>query len=386
MVWRVFSLGTGPGSVGRGAAQVAQSFPLPTMSKSALSYIALLYARKLVFKRTLGGAAILSKPSLKQTQNGGFQPIVLKLAAPAPIKNLAADITAYGIYNNGPEAATIATIADATAQSPPDFRRIGWLVPNTSQKGVIGGTTLWAPGETYTVSFYARGTGGAVGVAMALFWNTPPAIQTAVSNPALTGAWQQYIFRFTWVPAVEAAGNIFCSIDSACAAGTLDLDSLQIEVGSSATTAGIMLGDVIRLTEQGDSTGSYLLSGTIETTPEEDVPGAAAVHTLEITPWLAELSDADFDHVYAATDPSGGLRSFTAGPVDVAQFVRDAVSLTAHLSVSPISCPNTAIKVLYDFQASNGIDAVHVSKQIAGANYWYFVDAQALVWVQPVYT
>src|SRR5258708_39943521 len=132
MVWRVFSLGTGPGSVGRGAAQVAQSFPLPTMSKSALSYIALLYARKLVFKRTLGGAAILSKPSLKQTQNGGFQPIVLKLAPPAPLKNPAAAITAHGIYNKGPQAAPIATIAHATAQSPPPFLRLGSLLPHTT--------------------------------------------------------------------------------------------------------------------------------------------------------------------------------------------------------------------------------------------------------------
>src|SRR5258708_16453467 len=106
MVWRVFSLGTGPGSVGRGAAQVAQSFPLPTMSKSALSYIAHLYDRKLVFKRTLGGAAILSKPSLKQTQNGGFPPIVLKLAPPAPIKKLAARLTASAIYNNRRAAPT----------------------------------------------------------------------------------------------------------------------------------------------------------------------------------------------------------------------------------------------------------------------------------------
>src|SRR5258708_14246852 len=133
-----------------------------------------------------------------------------------------------------------------------------------------------------------------------------------------------------------------------------------------------MLGDVIRVNEQGGWTGSYLLSGASETTPEEDVPGAAAVHTLEITPWLAELSDADFDHVYAATDPSGGLRSFTAGPVDVAQFVRDAVSLTAHLSVSPISCPNTGIKVLYAFQASNRLYPRRVAHQTPSPSHLSF--------------
>jgi len=54
------------------------------MATTAQPYIAHLYDRNLVFKRTLGGAAIINKPGLKLTQNAGYQQITLKIAASLP--------------------------------------------------------------------------------------------------------------------------------------------------------------------------------------------------------------------------------------------------------------------------------------------------------------
>lgn len=132
------------------------------------------------------------------------------------------------------------------------------------------------------------------------------------------------------------------------------------------------LGDVIRLSEQGDSIGTILFSGNVETTPEQTGVGGTH-HLVTVTPWITELAGAYFDMTYAT-------------PVDVAQFVRDAVAATAHCSVSPISCPNTGITAIYDFQQTNGLDAIHVAKQIAGADYFYFCDDEGVVWFQSVNT
>lgn len=135
---------------------------------------------------------------------------------------------------------------------------------------------------------------------------------------------------------------------------------------------GIVLGDVIRLSEQGDNSGTILFSGNVETTPVEQLPGSIN-YLITVTPWVAELGDGYFDQNYSTA-------------TDVAQFVRDAVAKTAHCSVSPISCPNSGVTAIYDFQNTNPLDAVHVAKQIAGANFWWWCDAQGVVWFQTVDT
>jgi hypothetical protein len=146
----------------------------------------------------------------------------------------------------------------------------------------------------------------------------------------------------------------------------------QITIEVATPVTGIVLGDVIRLTEQGDNAGTILFSGNVETTPEENGP-AGAHHLITVTPWVAELGDGFFNKTYSTN-------------TDVAQFVRDAVAATAHCSVSPISCPDTGVVAQYDFQNTNPLDAIHVARQIAGPSYFYFVDAQGVVWFQPVVT
>lgn len=71
----------GLGQIGLGGSQPVQSFAMPAMSQTALSYILHLYDHNLAFKRTLGGATLLTHPGLKMTQNGGYQPITLEVSS-----------------------------------------------------------------------------------------------------------------------------------------------------------------------------------------------------------------------------------------------------------------------------------------------------------------
>lgn len=146
----------------------------------------------------------------------------------------------------------------------------------------------------------------------------------------------------------------------------------QIVLEVASPLSNINLGDVIRLSEQGDNAGTILFSGNVETVPEHQAPGDTH-HLVTVTPWVAELGDGYFDKTYSTA-------------TDVAQFVRDAVAQTAHCSVSPVSCPDTGITAVYDFQQTNPLDAIHVARQIAGAMFFYFVDAQGVVWFQRVNT
>jgi hypothetical protein len=70
------------------------------MPTTALPYIAHVYTNTWQFKRTLGGArlvagqtagGLVSKPSLKMTINGGYQPITLELDAEQPPANVVVD-------------------------------------------------------------------------------------------------------------------------------------------------------------------------------------------------------------------------------------------------------------------------------------------------------
>jgi hypothetical protein len=133
------------------------------------------------------------------------------------------------------------------------------------------------------------------------------------------------------------------------------------------------LGDVIRLTEQGDSSNAILYTGTVEDTPDEIVVGGQTVHSISLTPWVAELGDAYFSQNYTVA-------------TDVAQMVRDAVAKTAHCSVSPVSCSDSGVKAIYNFNNTSALDVLHVCKQIAGPQWWWFVDALGVVWFQSTST
>lgn len=137
----------------------------------------------------------------------------------------------------------------------------------------------------------------------------------------------------------------------------------------SSIDASIALGNVVKLTEQGDSSGAILFTGLVEEIPDEIAAGSTSKHTINLTPLVAELADAYFNKQYSAL-------------TDVAQMVRDAVAKTAHLSVQPYSCGDTGVLGVYNFNNANALEVLNVAKRIAGVNFWWFVDATGLVWFQ----
>lgn len=370
---------------------------------TALPFTADLYDRTGAFKRTLGGAKIadpvLNHPMLKATQNGGYQPITLEVAAAQPFPNLIPD-PGFEFSNSLADVQNswmLANVGDWTLMTaPPDIRRGGRalmalrtaLGPNDWSECTTNSDLPMVPGQVYTLSAWSKQNAGSVSSRLRIdFFKIDATLRSSTQLFSVTGLlpWTYYTLTFTC-----PADGVFARV--VCAAGWWDgssgshnavfYDDIRLAAGTD-TADPVQLTDVIRLSEMGDNAGTILLTGTVETTPDELSPGSTH-HYITVTPWVAELGDGYFDHAYTAVDPGGG-RSWTGTtPTDVAQFVRDAVAMTAHCSVNPISCPNTGITAYYDFQSTNPLDAIHVAKQIAGANWWWFVDAEGVVWFQPV--
>lgn len=98
-----------------------------------------------------------------------------------------------------------------------------------------GVSTLWKPGVTYTLSFYARKLNGAGWAGMGLGWNTPPSSQVWAANPALSGSWQRYIVTLVWGGSVESGGNLFISVAGSTAINDeIQIDDLQVVLGDTA--------------------------------------------------------------------------------------------------------------------------------------------------------
>lgn len=129
--------------------------------------------------------------------------------------------------------------------------RISWNT-NTGVKGVLSLGSPFFPGfrqdRWYTLSFYARAAGAALGQVMFLGWNFGPSVSEAVSNPALTGAYQRYVFRVRWNSPTTADPQLFISINPGAANGTsqLDIDDVQVEEGQipSAFAPALRPGNV----------------------------------------------------------------------------------------------------------------------------------------------
>jgi hypothetical protein len=381
--------GGGLGLMGLGATQQPQPFAFAAMPSMSQPYIAHLYDNQMRFKRTLGDAssvgsassAMVTKPGLKMTINGGYHPITIDLAAPSPVlgSNLLQNPSFepsyatgawWALYNNGPEAAAIADVA-GSALAGTNVVRVSWAVPNTSTKGIFGGATtgtIWKTFTTYTFSIWARGTGGAVGQVVALGWNVAPLTTVVISQPTLSTGWQKYVYTITWGATVEPGGPLYIYVP-ACAAGSVDFDLAETVLGPVAINQGVVLGDIIQLTEN-ENSGTILYTGIVEEMPDEVGAGASgSKHQVALTPLVAELGDTDFNQQYATL-------------VDVAQMVRDAVNTTAHCRVSQMSCGDTGVLAIYNFNQTNVLEVLNVAKRIAGVNFWWFVDAMGLVWFQ----
>ena len=392
-----FNPGSGLGVAGLAGPLTQQSFALPAMSKVQRPYVAHLYDRNLVFKRTLGGATVtqpglLNKPGLKLTQNGGFQAITLELSAPlAPPMNLLtlnqagleADTTGWAVGANCTIAQSAAQAIEGTKSLALTSLAAGDMFAKTLE-GLPG--VVVSPNLLYTARAAVRAAVSARSCELIIWWYKASGAYSDIKSQS-TGAqladsaagWTVISCTDTAPADAAFAAVLVYVIGTVAGAEVHYADEIGFAPGAlrpwvlgGTVTPGIQLGDVIRLTEDGDNTGAYLFSGNVETVPEQQAPSVTH-HQVTVVPWVTELGDGFFNQTYAA-------------PVDVAQWVRDAVATTGHCSVSPVSCPNTGILLAYDFQNTTPLDAIHVAKQAAGANYWYGCDEQGLVWFQPVYT
>lgn len=128
----------------------------------------------------------------------------------------------------------------ALGSSTSTFGLLGGQGPNDGA-GVVGGVRGgWQPSTQYTLSWYAKKVGGAGWAGMALAWNQQPATFTALTNPALTVAWQRYVMTFTTGATVEPGffgTGFFIFADGATAAGDeIHIDDIQLTLGGAAQT------------------------------------------------------------------------------------------------------------------------------------------------------
>lgn len=86
----------------------------------------------------------------------------------------------------------------------------------------------WKPNTTYVYSFWALGTGGAVGKVPYFGWNTTPATTTWITQPTLTTSWQRYVAKITFGASAEGGGHIYITMPSCASAGTMNIDCVQV--------------------------------------------------------------------------------------------------------------------------------------------------------------
>lgn len=144
---------------------------------------------------------------------------------------------------------------------------------------------------------------------------------------------------------------------------------LTLELVAQDTSASApSQGDVVRLTEQGGD-GTVLYTGIVEDIVEDQ--GFSKVsHQVQLQPLVTDLGNTPVN------------KSYTSGTTDVAQMVRDAVSASNYLTWTAQSIPNTGFNAVYYFQHTTALDVLTVCRQIAGYQYFWFVDAVGVVWFQ----
>jgi hypothetical protein len=146
-------------------------------------------------------------------------------------------------YNN--ESATVPnTHVIVPGMNGGNAQRISWGVNAGNTKGVTMSAGNGAPvllvGQWYTFSIFARASGTNVGKFIALAFNAPlPDQRLVIACPALTSAWQRYVFQVFWNVGNTPTAGLFFTISatsnglpSASATfGDLDFDFVQVSTG-----------------------------------------------------------------------------------------------------------------------------------------------------------
>jgi hypothetical protein len=109
-------------------------------------------------------------------------------------------------------------------------QRISWGVNSTQTKGLNQTGVSKVAGQWYTISFFARAFGGAVGGPIGFAWNNAPSTTTVIASPTLTGAWQRYVIQVFWNVGATVDPDFFTGYQGA-SFGDVEFDLFQITAG-----------------------------------------------------------------------------------------------------------------------------------------------------------
>jgi hypothetical protein len=155
--------------------------------------------------------------------------------------------TNWGLYNNGAPTVTATTSVQAGGLFGQNYYRVTSNAATTQQLGiyVVGNSSdsvkSWLPGQTYCISFWAKGSAGMLGKTMEGFYSNMGFTNgVALENPVVTANWQRYVFR--GIPANNAntpVGELYISwnVTGTLASGSvLDITCPKVELGSQPSS------------------------------------------------------------------------------------------------------------------------------------------------------
>jgi hypothetical protein len=153
---------------------------------------------------------------------------------------------------------------------------------------------------------------------------------------------------------------------------------ITLELDHSDRLANIAPGDIVTLQEQG-ALGATVYRGIVSDVP--DTLDATPVHAVEIDPMVTQLGDTPFC--------LGGSSRNYATATDPTQMVRDAIDTVnqngGSLLYDTVSLPPSGTTGIYLFDVNQScLDVLTEAVQIAGPNFYFFVDEIGKVWFQQV--
>lgn len=221
--------------------------------------------------------------------------------------------TNWSLYNNAGVATT--TSVQAGGLFGQNYYRVTTGANTTSTMGIYivpsstDSVKAWEPGQTYCISYWARGQAGAVGKTMNGFdsnmgFNTT----TILENPAVTGTWQRYVFKGK--PNSNATtpnGELFLSWFTT---GTLNSGSIidiccpKVELGDQPSSWTPAPQDLV-------SVGNKITATTASTFIADAAIQNAQIGDAQIS--LAKINTATIGSLSAITATIGTLRTTASG-------------------------------------------------------------------------
>jgi hypothetical protein len=161
------------------------------------------------------------------------------------LKNNGTLPTNWGTYNN--LGISVTTSVQSGGLFGQNYFRVTTNAATTSTMGIYvtpgssDSVKTWEPGQTYCISFWAKGSAGAVGKYMNGFnSNMGFTSQVTLENPQLTNTWQRYVFRGIPASNVQTPlGELYLSWDqngTLASGSVIDITCPKVELGTQPTS------------------------------------------------------------------------------------------------------------------------------------------------------